>query len=208
MKKIFLSLLFSCFAGIVFAQDNIHNAVYDGSKIYYSPLNQTWSFESTETDDLVFTKKLIEGDGGYSIYNKEDGSFAFVLNTDYELINNGKLIIVDNNLLKYYKLIYDGTNHEQIELTDEEINSIFPDAEIYKISSIDSDNKMWIHKPFLEDKKFILVNDTDRFFHRINCKSKDVQDIEIKGLFTVSKYGIIRFTHYGERNGKITFYVR
>lgn len=208
MKKIFLSLLFSCLAGIVFAQDNIHNAVYDGNKIYYSQLNQTWSFESTGADELVFTKKLIEGDGGYSIYYKEDGSLGFVLNTDYELINNGRLIIVDNNLLKYYKLIYNGTNHEQIELTDDEINSIFLDAEIYKISSIDSDNKMWIHKPFLKEKKFILVNDTDRFFHRINCKSKDVQDIEIKGLFTVSKYGIIRFTHFGERNGKITFYVR
>ena len=118
MKKMFLSLLFFCLSGIVFAQDNIHNAVYNDSKIYYSPINQTWSFESTETDDLVFTKKLIEGDGGYSIYYKDDGSLGFVLNTDYELINNGKLIIVDNNLLKYYKLIYNGTNHEQIELTE------------------------------------------------------------------------------------------
>ena len=67
---------------------------------------------------------------------------------------------------------------------------------------------MWIHKPIFKKKTFILVNDTDRFFHRITCKSKNTQDPEIKGLFTISRYGIIRFTHFGERDGKLTFYIR
>ena len=130
MKKIFLSLLFSCLTGIVFAQDNIHNAVYDGSKIYYSSFNQTWSFESSESDELVFIKKLIEGDGGYSIYYKEDGSLGFVLNTDYELINNGKLIIVDNNNAVFRRIIKQPYGILLQSLNDYSLTNYYDDRDI------------------------------------------------------------------------------
>lgn len=208
MKKIFITLFVLFINNFVLANENIHNAVYNDTQVFYSSEKETWSFIKSDENDLVFKKTLIEGDGAYSIYNKEDSSIAFVLTTDFELINNGKLIAVDNNLLKYYKLIYKEGFIETIELTEEEIKNLFPNAEIYKISNIDSDNKMWIHKPIFKKKTFILVNDTDRFFHRITCKSKNTQDPEIKGLFTISRYGIIRFTHFGERDGKLTFYIR
>ena len=67
---------------------------------------------------------------------------------------------------------------------------------------------MWLHKPLFKKKTILLVNDTDRYFHKITCKSKNIQDSEIKGLITIPRYGIIRFTHFGKHKGKLTFYIR
>ena len=60
-----------------------------------------------------------------------------------ELISGNNLIVVDNNLLKYYKLEYDFGEITQVELTESEIKEVFPQAEIFKLSQIDADNKVW-----------------------------------------------------------------
>ena len=208
MKKVLLSLLLFSFSSTVFADENTFNLIKNEDKVFYSQENSIWLKEPETNNEQILTKTLFEGAGSYSIYNKEDGSLAFALATDCELINNGKLIIVDNNILKYYKLEYNGRSIEQIELTDEEIQEVFPEAEIFKLSQIESDNKIWLHKPFRKERTLILVNDTDKFFHGINCKSKNVQNPEIKGLIKISRYGIIRFTHFGEYKGNLTFYIR
>lgn len=208
MKKVLLALLLLLGINLAFAEENIHNLVLDGDKIIYQPSNEIWVSESDLEDQTAYTKKLYEGDGGYSLYSKADGSFGFISTTSCEILKNGKLIIVDNNLLKYSKLIVEDGRFVQIPLTDEEINELFPNVEILKISTIDSDNKMWLHKPLFKKKTILLVNDTNRYFHKITCKSNDVQDDDIRGLITVSRYGIIRFTHLGEYKGKLTFYIR
>ena len=208
MKKVLLSLLLFSFSSTVFADNNTLNLIKNEDKVFYSQENSIWLKEPETNNEQILTKTLFEGAGSYSIYNKEDGSLAFALATDCELINNGKLIIVDNNILKYYKLDYTDGSIEQIELTDEEIQGVFPEAEIFKLSQIESDNKIWLHKPFRKERTLILVNDTDKFFHGINCKSKNVQNPEIKGLIKISRYGIIRFTHFGEYKGNLTFYIR
>lgn len=208
MKKVLLSLLLFSFSSTVFADNNTLNLIKNEDKVFYSQENSIWLKEPETNNEQILTKTLFEGAGSYSIYNKEDGSLAFALATDCELINNGKLIIVDNNILKYYKLEYNDGSIEQIGLTDEEIQGVFPEAEIFKLSQIESDNKIWLHKPFRKERTLILVNDTDKFFHGINCKSKNVQNPEIKGLIKISRYGIIRFTHFGEYKGSLTFYIR
>lgn len=208
MKKFFLILFFSVISISARATENPHNALFDGDIAVYSKASSMWSNVESAEDDIVLKKTLIEGVGSHSIYNKEDGSLAFALSTNYEFVKDGKLIIVDNDLLKYYEMIYDADSFKQRELTEAEIQEIFPDYEVFRISQIDSDNKIWIHKPFGKNRKLVLVNDTDRFFHRISCRWKNVQDSEIKGLISISRYGIITFKHFGERDGKLIFYIR
>ena len=208
MKKFFLILFFSVISISVRATENPYNALFDGDIAVYSKASSMWSNLESAEDDIVLKKTLIEGVGSHSIYNKEDGSLAFALSTNYEFVKDGKLIIVDNDLLKYYEMIYDADSFKQRELTEAEIQEIFPDYEVFRISQIDSDNKIWIHKPFGKNRKLVLVNDTDRFFHRISCRWKNVQDSEIKGLISISRYGIITFKHFGERDGKLIFYIR
>lgn len=204
MKKIIYSFLTFLFVHFSVCAQEITN----DTTVYYSEFMNAWSIENMAGDSLVLTKKLIEGTGSYSLYNYSDGSLAFALTTDCEFIKDDKLIIIDNNLLKYYKLVFNGNGFEQIELSLEEIEKIFPDTSILKISEIDPDNKMWIHKPLFKNKKILLVNDTDRYFHKISCKSKNIQDSKIKGLITISRYGIFKFKHYGQRDGKLIFYIR
>lgn len=212
MKKVLLSLLLLGLSSFAFAEEiteeNPHNLIRHNDRIFYSELNNTWHTEPLDEESQVLNKTLYEGAGSYSTYYKEDETLAFALATDCELIHNGKLIIVDNNVLKYYKLEYNNGFIEQIELNELELKDIFPQAEIFKLSQIESDNKIWLHKPFRKKRTLLLINDTDKFFHGITCKSKNIQDAEIKGLITISRYGIIRFTHFGEYKGSLTFYIR
>ena len=208
LKKLLLTVFILIGLNPVLATENPHNMVLNGDLIYYSPEQSLWSTKMISDDDIVLKKNLIEGTGSHSIFYNNDGTLAFALATDLELINDGKLIIVDNNLLKYYKMIFDGERYSQIPLNNEEIKQIFPNAEIFNLSWVDSDSKIWLHKPFGKKRHLILVNDTERFFHNITCKSKNVQDADIKGLITLNRYGAFRFKHFGERDGKLIFYVR
>lgn len=208
MKKMFciLGLLFSM--NVVFALPDSYEIMQDNSQLFYSPSNDVWASSQIYDDSIVLNKKLYEGTGAYSVYNYFDGSLAFALATGDEFIYDGKFVIVDNNLLKFSKIIYNGSVFEIVAMEYEEILEIFPDIEIIKVSWIDDDNVMWIHKPFLEKKTILLFNDTERFFHGLMCKSKYSQDDVLKGLITFSRYGIYRFKHYGMRDGKLTFLIR
>lgn len=209
MKKILICLTLFLSFNSVFATENPHNAVYNGDQVFHSNYDSKWSLIDVNTNDkLVLTKELLDGTGSCSTYKNIDNSLAFALSTDFEIIKNGNLIIVDNNLLKYSKIVYDGERFIQEPLSDEELEQAFPDAEIYKMSWIDSDNKMWLHKPLFKKRTLLLVNDTDNFYHQFSCKYKNVQDPEIKGLITINRYGIFRFKHFGKRNGELTFYIR
>ena len=209
MKKILIILFLILGCNFTFANENPHNAVYDGTQVFHSNYESIWSLIDINTNDkIVLIKTLKEGIGSCSTYNYPDNSLAFALATDFEIVKNGKLIIVDNNLLKYSKIIFNGESFEQIPLSDEEIKEAFPNAEIFKMSWIDSDNKVWLHKPLFKKRTLLLVNDTENFYHQISCKYKKVQDKEVKGLITINRYGIFRFKHFGARDGKLTFYIR
>ena len=209
MKKFLICLTLLLSFNSAYADENPHSAVYNGDQIFHSNYESKWSLIDINTNDkLVLTKELPEGTGSCSIYKNQDNSLAFALSTDFEIVKNGNLIIVDNNLLKYSKIVYDGERFIQEPLSDEELEQAFPNAEIYKMSWIDSDNKMWLHKPLFKKRTLLLVNDTDNFYHQFSCKYKNVQDPEIKGLITINRYGIFRFKHFGKRNGELTFYIR
>lgn len=209
MKKVLiisLFLLMGC--NLVLANPNPYDVIYNEYQAIYTPSENSWSAGGIADDSIILTKELVEGAGSYSKYTYNDGTLAFALSTNCEIIKDGKFIVVDNNLLKFSKVIYDGSSFEQIPMSEEEVSQIFDKVELFKISSIDKDNKTWIHKPLFKKKTILLYNDTDRFFHQITCKTKKVQDENIKGLITISRYGIFRFNHFGEHKGKLIFYVR
>ena len=138
--------------GQVIANPNPFDVIHDGYQAVYVPSEEIWVAGGVADDRIVLTKELVEGAGSYSRYNNSDGSLAFALATDCELIKDGKLIVVDNNLLKYSRIIYDGSSFEQIPMSDEEIQQAFPNAELFKVSNIDNDGKTWLHKPLFKKK--------------------------------------------------------
>lgn len=208
MKKFLLLLLIFLSANVVFALPEDFKIMENSSIVYYSPSLDSWSIESLSDDSLVLNKELLEGTGSYSIYKYSDGNLAFALATGDEFVYDGKLVVVDNNLLKFSKIICENSAFKEIPMERDEIQEMFPEVEIISASWIDEDNKMWIHKPLFKNKTILLLNDTDKFFHSIKTKSKNAQDEHVKGLITISHYGMYRFKHFGERNGRLTFFIR
>lgn len=216
MKR-FLLVLLSLFLinfSSVFAEENIetpndYDAIHNIYQAVYNPETNIWTAGGVvDGEEIVLTKKTIESATTYSQLFYPDEKLALTLTSDFEFIKNGKLIGVDNNNLKFNEIIYNGEYFEEIPLSLLEIQKLFPDTEILRLSQIDADHKLWIHKPLFKKKEFLIVNDSNKSYYKLTPKIKRLQKSEIKCLITIPTYGFYTFTHFGEYKGKIKIYVR
>lgn len=206
MKKpasfIFIFCTLIAFCAPVFALD----PVYENDKVIYDTKTKCWSKEENK-EGIILYKKTSSGTGSYSIYYYKCDKPAFQSSSNFEFIDDKKLIAVDNASLKYSKIIFDGSKFIQIPLEIEELKTIFPDAEIIKISRF-KNNKLTIKKPLFKKKTVLLVNDTDEYFHKYFVSPESSANKNIKGLITLSKkFTKVKFCHLGEKDG-LTIYIK
>lgn len=206
MKKpasfIFIFCTLIAFCAPVFALD----PVYENDKVIYDTKTKCWSKEENK-EGIILYKKTSSGTGSYSIYYYKCDKPAFQSSSNFEFIDDKKLIAVDNASLKYSKIIFDGSKFIQIPLEIEELKTIFPDVEIIKISRF-KNNKLTIKKPLFKKKTVLLVNDTDEFFHKYFVSPESSANKNIKGLITLSKkFTKVKFCHLGEKEG-LTIYIK
>lgn len=190
----------SCFA-------TTRGILHDNYQAIFSPQNGTWHAGGIIDDGIVLTKKVQYGNGAYSQYFYENGKLAFTLKTDYEFIKNGLLVSVNNNELKYTKIVYTENGFEEVTIPYQELQYLFPDAEIIKMSKFEQ-NKYWTKKSLFNKKKILLVNDTKKFFYNPTCISPKAQTSQVRGLITLYRYGKYTFNHFGEHKGKFLIYVK
>lgn len=206
MKKaasfIFIFCILIAFCAPVFALD----PVYENDKVIYDTKTKCWSKEENK-EGIILYKKTSSGTGSYSIYYYKCDKPAFQSSSNFEFIDDKKLIAVDNASLKYSKIIFDGSKFIQIPLEIEELKTIFPDVEIIKISRF-KNNKLTIKKPLFKKKTVLLVNDTDEYFHKYFVSPESSANKNIKGLITLSKkFTKVKFCHLGEKDG-LTIYIK
>lgn len=206
MKKaasfIFIFCTLIAFCAPVFALD----PVYENDKVIYDTKTKCWSKEENK-EGIILYKKTSSGTGSYSIYYYKCDKPAFQSSSNFEFIDDKKLIAVDNASLKYSKIIFDGSKFIQIPLEIEELKTIFPDVEIIKISRF-KNNKLTIKKPLFKKKTVLLVNDTDEYFHKYFVSPESSANKNIKGLITLSKkFTKVKFCHIGEKDG-LTIYIK
>lgn len=206
MKKaasfIFIFCTLIAFCAPVFALD----PVYENDKVIYDTKTKCWSKEENK-EGIILYKKTSSGTGSYSIYYYKCDKPAFQSSSNFEFIDDKKLIAVDNASLKYSKIIFDGSKFIQIPLEIEELKTIFPDVEIIKISRF-KNNKLTIKKPLFKKKTVLLVNDTDEYFHKYFVSPESSANKNIKGLITLSKkFTKVKFCHLGEKDG-LTIYIK
>lgn len=206
MKKaasfIFIFCTLIAFCAPVFALD----PVYENDKVIYDTKTKCWSKEENK-EGIILYKKTSSGTGSYSIYYYKCDKPAFQRGSNFEFIDDKKLIAVDNASLKYSKIIFDGSKFIQIPLEIEELKTIFPDVEIIKISRF-KNNKLTIKKPLFKKKTVLLVNDTDEYFHKYFVSPESSANKNIKGLITLSKkFTKVKFCHLGEKDG-LTIYIK
>lgn len=206
MKKtasfIFIFCTLIAFCAPVFALD----PVYENDKVIYDTKTKCWSKEENK-EGIILYKKTSSGTGSYSIYYYKCDKPAFQSGSNFEFIDDKKLIAIDNASLKYSKIIFDGSRFIQIPLEIEELKMIFPDVEIIKISRF-KNNKLTIKKPLFKKKTVLLVNDTDEYFHKYFVSPESSANKNIKGLITLSKkFTKVKFCHLGEKDG-LTIYIK
>lgn len=206
MKKaasfIFIFCTLIAFCAPVFALD----PVYENDKVIYDTKTKCWSKEENK-EGIILYKKTSSGTGSYSIYYYKCDKPAFQSGSNFEFIDDKKLIAIDNASLKYSKIIFDGSKFIQIPLEIEELKTIFPDVEIIKISRF-KNNKLTIKKPLFKKKTVLLVNDTDEYFHKYFVSPESSANKNIKGLITLSKkFTKVKFCHLGEKDG-LTIYIK
>lgn len=180
----------------------INEELLDGAQVKYSPQNKIWTVVGNNPEYIIYTKKTTSGTGSYSEYYTLDKTEPeFVLSSNYEFVRNGKLIAVINKDLKFAQVINkNGKIHEK-ELSKGEIEKLFPDTKIIKISSFKK------HKITLKPKKFpqqyLLWNNTDKNFHKYSITPYNTDRPYINGAFRVDKEGEFIFSHFGKDPYKI-----
>ncbi len=202
MKKLALILLFLGLGLSCLAFDGIK----DGQDVIYMPETQTWSLGVLADERIVLTKKMSSGSGGFSEYYFDDGNIAIPLTSNYEFIFDGKLIAVNNAELKYNEIIYENDKFIEKPLTTEDIQKIFPEVEIIRISQF-KNGKLKINKPWFKKKTVLLLNDTENTYYKFSYRPKNIKNPYITGLITLKHPGIITFSHYGDKEGKLKMFV-
>ena len=165
--------------------------------IYYNPLNATWSTSKQTDSDIHMSNKRFVGSGGFSEYYYDNGKLAIGPITNIEFIDNEQLIGINSQDLKFYKYIYNEGVISEVLLTENEVQKLYPDYEIVKISQF-KNNKITLYKPLFHKKNFLLLNDTPNSFYKYNYKPQSVNPSFIKTFLEVSHAGKITFSHYGE----------
>ena len=92
----------------------------------------------------------------------------------------------------------------KIQLTQQEVQNLFPDYKIVTISDFDKNKKYKMKNSLFGKKKILLLNDRNRTFHLfyiypISARDsfKDKKPGEIKSLFTVYGKKNVRLKHSG-----------
>lgn len=182
------------------------DGIYDKYQAVYIPSTKVWTTGSMAGDRIVLKKKTSTGTGSYSEYYYNNGKQAIALSSNFEFIKDGRLITVNNANLKYGELIYQKGKFIEKPLSFGELQKIFPDTEIIKISQF-QDGKLKIKKGWFNKKTILLLNDTKEYFHKYSFKPSNVKETDVTGLVTLKRIGIVTFSHYGEDNNKLIIYV-
>ena len=120
--------------------------------------------------------KMFVGSGGFSEYYNNKGKLAIGPFTNMEFINNGDFIGVDNANLKFVKYVYNDGYFNIAPLNEKYIQTLFPDAQIIKISQF-KNNEITIYKKPFEKKKYLILNDTKKGFYKYSYSPQNVKKL-------------------------------
>ncbi len=180
------------------------DGVYDKYQVVYSPTAKVFSTGGMAPDRLILTKKVTGGTGSYSEYYV-NGKKVLALGSNFEFVKDGQLVACHNADLKYYKVVYANKKFSETPMTQAELQKMFPNAEIIKISQF-KDGVVTVKKPLFSKKEILLVNDTKQYFHKYSYKPSRVQKTDVLGLANITLPGKIKFSHYGENNKEFPMY--
>ena len=197
IKYLSIFIVFICCISTVQAKPikDVYGGVNDGQTIYYSFKSNKWSYikpKHNKNKILVVTKGLdVEG---YSEYVSEYEQVYYPAGSNYEFLHKGRLITYHINELKFFEIVYNKQNKAFLEvpLEEKELKKIMGNPKIIYISDFNSDYKLSLLKFPFKLQKYLILNDTDRYFYNYNINAPH-KDSTIKTLFEVKNSCVLYF---------------
>ena len=172
-------------------------------------VEDTWTTKVERKDSDYFIKFISTGTGNYSEFYKSDGDFAFTTGCQFEFIHNGDLIGYSNQDLKFYDFSLIGGEITRRELSEEEIQVLFPDYKIIKISQFSPNTNSLKVKKDKHHFKVIILNDTDKNFYHYSFTSGNskFKTYPLAGFLDIRRKGMIQFSHFGDNTEASPWYI-
>ena len=211
MKKIFLSLILASSLSLsTFASDTLnipYKNLKKNAKITYNEELDSWSTKANKHSPDVFVKNI--SDNNTSEYLYPDETLAFSTNCNYEFLNGKDLIGYSNSDLKFYDFAFLNGELTKRELTEEEIQTLFPNFKIIKISEFSPKTSSLKIKKHNLSEKIIILNDTDKIFENYTFTSGNtkINIYELAGFIEIRKKGMIQFSHFGENTKSTPWFI-
>ena len=211
MKKIFLSLVLASSLSLSsFASDTLnipYKNLKKNAKITYNEELDSWSTKVNKHSPDVFVKNI--SDNNTSEYLYPDETLAFSTNCNYEFLNGKDLIGYSNSDLKFYDFAFLNGELTKRELTEEEIQALFPNFKIIKISEFSPKTSSLKIKKHNLSEKIIILNDTDKNFENYTFTSGNtkINIYELAGFIEIRKKGMIQFSHFGENTKSTPWFI-
>lgn len=202
MKKLILLAiaLISVNAAFAYNYDKtiIQNQIKDKETVTFCPKTQTWGTECS--DNYLLTHHYTIGSGGYSEYVFNGKTFD--TDTCYEFIKENELIGYNPYKLKFFNLKFSPNGFSKTELSEQQVQALFPNVEFIKISQFKNDS-ISVYKPLFKAKTFMLLNDTDREFYKYQFEHYKNQTELIHGIFEPKFARTYTYSHFGSRDAEI-----
>ncbi len=173
--------------------------IYDKNQVVYFTKSKRWATGGMAPDRIVLTKKTSSGSGSYSMYYNSKGKLQTMLGSNFEYIKDGRLIAVHNADLKFYEVVYSKGKFIERLLSTPEVRELFPGVQIIKVSEF-KDGKVKVKKSSKDKKAILILNDTPITYYKYTFTGSGIETCDIAGLVEVSKFGKIKFSHYGENS--------
>ena len=201
-KNLLMFLLTAVFLCIQGVQAYEFEGIFADYQAVYTPSSGTWSMGAMADGRIVLTKKTSSGSGSYSEYYDGKGKLVMALSSNYEFIRDGRLIGVNNSALKFNEIVYKNGKFIEKPLGEKEVAEIFPNVEI-----VNNDGEIKIKKGWFKQKDVLIFNDTSRDFYKYSYKPSGVCLGNIKGLITLKTIGVVKFSHYSDKQNSLKLYV-
>lgn len=211
MKKIFLSLILASSLSLsTFASDTLnipYKNLKKNAKITYNEELDCWSTKVNKHSPDVFVKNI--SDNNTSEYLYPDETLAFSTNCNYEFLNGKDLIGYSNSDLKFYDFAFLNGELTKRELTEEEIQTLFPNFKIIKISEFSPNTNSLKIKKHGHNEKIILLNDTEKTFDNYTFTTGNAKfnTYDLAGFVEITKKGMIQFSHFGENTHATPWFI-
>lgn len=211
MKKIVFSLIiFSTLFLSAYASDFLavpYKNIKEEGKLKL--VEDTWTTKVERKDSDYFIKFVSAGTGSYSEFYKSNGDFAFTTGCQFEFVHKGDLIGYSNQDLKFYDFSLIDGEITRRELSEEEVQALFPDYKIIKISQFSPNTNSLKVKKEGRNFKIILLNDTDKNFYHYSFTSGNAKFEKslLLGVLNITKKGMIQFSHFGDNTESTPWYI-